>query len=78
MKSTFEKMGGTYTDVYKRQNMMLKGLITIKDIEKQIKYPNAAKDAQGRLLCAAAVGVTPDICDRVDELVTVSYTHLAD
>ena len=41
-------------------NMMLKGLITIKDIEKQIKYPNAAKDAQGRLLCAAAVGVTPD------------------
>ncbi len=51
------------------ENMMLKGLITIKDIEKQIKYPNAAKDAQGRLLCAAAVGVTPDICDRVDELV---------
>jgi len=51
------------------ENMMLKGLITIKDIEKQIKYPNAAKDAQGRLLCAAAVGVTPDICDRVDALV---------
>ena len=51
------------------ENMMLKGLITIKDIEKQIKYPNAAKDSQGRLLCAAAVGVTPDICDRVDELV---------
>lgn len=50
-------------------NMMLKGLITIKDIEKQIKYPNAAKDSQGRLRCAAAVGVTPDICDRVDELV---------
>jgi IMP dehydrogenase len=36
---------------------------------KEIKYPNAAKDSQGRLLCAAAVGVTPDICDRVDELV---------
>lgn len=51
------------------ENMMLKGLITIKDIEKQIKYPNAAKDSQGRLLCAAAVGVTPDICDRVDALV---------
>ena len=51
-------------------NMMLKGLITIKDIEKQIKYPHAAKDSQGRLLCAAAVGVTPDICDRVDELVS--------
>ncbi len=49
-------------------NFHLKGLITIKDIEKQIKYPNAAKDSQGRLLCAAAVGVTPDITDRVDEL----------
>ena len=50
-------------------NFNLKGLITIKDIEKQIKYPNAAKDSQGRLRCAAAVGVTPDITDRVDELV---------
>ncbi|MCR4716320.1 MAG: IMP dehydrogenase [Lachnospiraceae bacterium] len=47
----------------------LKGLITIKDIEKQIKYPLSAKDSQGRLLCGAAVGVTPDITDRVDELV---------
>ena len=47
----------------------LKGLITIKDIEKTIKYPNSAKDSHGRLLCAAAVGVTPDITDRVDELV---------
>ncbi len=47
----------------------LKGLITIKDIEKTIKYPNSAKDSQGRLLCAAAVGVTPDITDRVGELV---------
>lgn len=47
----------------------LKGLITIKDIEKTIKYPHSAKDSQGRLLCAAAVGVTPDITDRVDELV---------
>ncbi|MGN0242745.1 MAG: IMP dehydrogenase [Lachnospiraceae bacterium] len=47
----------------------LKGLITIKDIEKQIKYPNAAKDSQGRLICGAAVGVTPDILDRVDKLV---------
>ena len=50
-------------------NYNLKGLITIKDIEKTIKYPNSAKDSQGRLLCAAAVGVTPDITDRVDELV---------
>lgn len=48
----------------------LKGLITIKDIEKQIRYPHAAKDSQGRLLCAAAVGVTPDILMRVDELVS--------
>lgn len=47
----------------------LKGLITIKDIEKQIKYPNAAKDAKGRLICGAGVGVTPDILDRVDKLV---------
>ena len=52
------------------ENFNLKGLITIKDIEKHIKYPNAAKDSQGRLLCAAAVGVTPDITDRVDELVS--------
>ncbi len=51
------------------ENYNLKGLITIKDIEKQIRYPHAAKDSQGRLLCAAAVGVTPDILLRVDELV---------
>ena len=47
----------------------LTGLITIKDIEKQIKYPLAAKDSQGRLLCGAAVGVTANILDRVDALV---------
>ena len=47
----------------------LKGLITIKDIEKQIKYPNAAKDDQGRLLCGAGVGITADVLDRVQELV---------
>ena len=47
----------------------LKGLITIKDIEKQIKYPLSAKDAQGRLLCAAGVGITANIMDRVDALV---------
>ncbi|MBQ7248325.1 MAG: IMP dehydrogenase [Lachnospiraceae bacterium] len=46
----------------------LKGLITIKDIEKQIKYPNAAKDAQGRLLCGAAVGITLNMMDRVKAL----------
>lgn len=47
----------------------LKGLITIKDIEKTIMYPQAAKDGQGRLLAGAAVGVTTDILDRVDALV---------
>lgn len=47
----------------------LKGLITIKDIEKQIKYPNSAKDAQGRLLCGAAVGITANCLERVEELV---------
>ena len=50
----------------------LKGLITIKDIEKQIKYPNAAKDAQGRLLCGAGVGATPDILKRIDALVAAN------
>ena len=47
----------------------LKGLITIKDIEKQIKYPLSAKDAQGRLLCGAGVGITGNMMDRVDALV---------
>ena len=47
----------------------LKGLITIKDIEKQIKYPLSAKDAQGRLLCGAGVGITANMMDRVDALV---------
>ncbi len=47
----------------------LKGLITIKDIEKQIKYPLSAKDSQGRLLCGAAVGITANIMERVEALV---------
>ena len=47
----------------------LKGLITIKDIEKQIKYPLSAKDDQGRLLCGAAVGITKNMMDRVKALV---------
>lgn len=47
----------------------LKGLITIKDIEKAIQYPNAAKDSNGRLLVGAAVGVTADVLDRVQALV---------
>ena len=47
----------------------LKGLITIKDIEKAIKYPLAAKDAQGRLLCGAAVGITANVLERTKALV---------
>lgn len=47
----------------------LKGLITIKDIEKQMKYPNAAKDAQGRLLCGAALGITANVVERAQELI---------
>ena len=47
----------------------LKGLITIKDIEKQIKYPLSAKDAQGRLLCGAGVGITANMMERIDALV---------
>ena len=50
-------------------NFNLKGLITIKDIEKQIKYPLAAKDKQGRLLCGAAVGITRNVMERVAALV---------
>lgn len=50
-------------------NYNLKGLITIKDIEKTIKYPLAAKDAQGRLLCGAGVGITANVLDRVEALV---------
>ena len=53
------------------ENFNLKGLITIKDIEKQIKYPLSAKDGQGRLLCGAAVGITNNIMERVDALVNV-------
>ncbi|AGK96406.1 IMP dehydrogenase [Clostridium pasteurianum] len=53
------------------ENNYLKGLITIKDIEKVKAFPNAAKDRQGRLLCGAGVGVTEDMMDRVDALVNV-------
>ena len=51
------------------ENFNLKGLITIKDIEKQIKYPLSAKDELGRLLCGAAVGITSNVMARVDALV---------
>ena len=52
----------THLDVYKRQ------LITIKDIEKQIKYPLSAKDEKGRLLCGAALGITANVLERVEAL----------
>ena len=51
------------------KNGNLKGLITIKDIEKQIKYPNSAKDSQGRLLCGAAIGITANFLERAQALV---------
>ncbi len=47
----------------------LKGLITIKDIEKAVQYPNSARDSQGRLLCGAAIGVTADVLDRARALI---------
>lgn len=47
----------------------LKGLITIKDIEKVLKYPHSAKDSAGRLLCAAAIGITKDVLDRSAALI---------
>lgn len=51
------------------ENFHLTGLITIKDIEKTNKYPNSAKDENGRLLVGAAVGIGPDTLDRIDALV---------
>src|SRR3954470_16486151 len=47
----------------------LKGLITVKDIQKKLKYPNAAKDSQGRLRVGAAIGATGDFLERAQELV---------
>ncbi len=57
-------------------NNVLKGLITIKDIEKAIQYPNAAKDSQGRLLCGAAVGVSADTFERAAALVAAGIDLL--
>ena len=51
------------------ENGNLGGLITIKDIEKSIQYPNSSRDEKGRLLCGAAIGATPDVLDRVEALV---------
>ena len=58
-------------------NFMLKGLITIKDIEKTIQYPNSAKDHKGRLLAGAAVGTSKDTLDRVAALVDAKVDVIA-
>jgi len=54
----------------------LSGLITIKDIEKSVQYPNSARDEQGRLLCAAAIGVTNDVLDRAGALIAAGVDAL--
>ncbi len=51
------------------ENYNLKGLITVKDIQKKLKYPNAAKDSHGRLRVASAIGATGDFLERAQELV---------
>ena len=56
---------------------MLKGLITVKDIQKKLKYPNAAKDAQGRLRVGAALGSSGDYLERAQELVKKKVDVLA-
>jgi len=55
---------------------ILRGLITIKDIEKATKYPNSAKDAKGRLICGAAIGVTADVVDRARALLDAGADFL--
>lgn len=64
------------------ENNVLKGLITIKDIEKAIQFPNAAKDSQGRLLVGAAIGISKDTFERAEalvkagvDLITVDSAH---
>ena len=58
------------------KNNELKGLITIKDIEKATKYPNSSKDARGRLICGAAIGVTKDCLDRAGALLAAGADFL--
>ncbi|MBQ6569837.1 MAG: IMP dehydrogenase [Clostridia bacterium] len=59
------------------ENGYLKGLITIKDIEKAVQYPHSARDNCGRLLCGAAIGNTPDVLERAEELVRANVDVLA-
>ncbi|MCD7728122.1 MAG: IMP dehydrogenase [Ruminococcus sp.] len=58
------------------ENGMLKGLITIKDIEKTVQYPNSARDSRGRLLCGAAIGVTNNVLERAGALIDASVDVL--
>src|SRR5579862_4828690 len=58
-------------------NYVLKGLITVKDIQKKLKYPNAAKDSHGRLRVAAAIGATGDYLERAQEMVKNKVDLLA-
>src|SRR3954466_8079156 len=59
------------------ENYVLKGLITVKDIQKKLKYPNAAKDGQGRLRLAAAIGSSGDFLERAQELVRMKVDAIA-
>src|SRR4028119_1842885 len=58
------------------EDYYLKGLITVKDIQKRLKYPNAAKDEQGRLRCGAALGATGDYLERAQALVAMKVDVL--
>jgi IMP dehydrogenase len=58
------------------RDFRLKGLITVKDIQKAVKYPNASKDSLGRLRCGAAVGTAPDTVERADALVAANVDVL--
>ena len=58
------------------ENNVLRGLITIKDIEKATKYPNSAKDSKGRLICGAAIGATKDVLDRAGALLAAGADYL--
>jgi len=59
------------------ENFVLKGLITVKDIQKKLKYPNAAKDLQGRLRVAAAIGSSGDFLERAQELIRMKVDAIA-
>ena len=80
IQSTWNQIRSAFNDVEKLPLVdsegRLKGLITIKDIEKAVQYPNSARDASGRLLCAAAVGATADVLERAAALVDAGVDAL--